>query len=245
MITRDQTINKVTHRYPDTVEVFNQFKVDACCGGAHSIAETAGANGLEDLTLLLHAINRETRGLGEKPLAEVIDEIETSHHLYLKQELPALRERLNRLADEAKGGPAAAPALELSQALSVLAAEINEHLFKEEHILFPTIRRLEAALGSGELIDQSFFGCGTKGPIAHMHYEHEQAKGGLNRINKALEALEATGQMAQETARLRPRLERLHDDLLEHIRAEEEDLFPRALGLEAQALARVHQARDE
>ncbi|MEE8209723.1 MAG: hemerythrin domain-containing protein, partial [bacterium] len=174
--------------------------------------------------------------------AEVIEEIETSHHVYLKQELPALQEILDRLADEAEGGPAAAPALELRRALSAMAVEINEHLFKEERILFPTILRIEAALGGEGRIDQSIFGCGTKGPIDHMHYEHKQAKGGLERIDEALRALEATGTVAEATAMLRPRLERLHDDLLEHIRAEEEDLFPRALGLEAQALAQVGQA---
>ena len=239
MITRDQTINEVTRSYPYTIEIFNRFKVDTCCGGAHSIAETMGANGLEDLTSLLHSLNRETRGLGDKSLAEVIEEIETSHHVYLKQELPALQEILDRLADEAEGGPAAAPALELRRALSAMAVEINEHLFKEERILFPTILRFETALGGEGRIDQSIFGCGTKGPIDHMHYEHKQAKVGLERIDEALRALEATGTVAEATAMLRPRLERLHDDLLEHIRAEEEDLFPRALGLEEQALAQV------
>lgn len=123
-----------------------------------------------------------------------------------------------------------------------MAVEINEHLFKEERILFPTILRIEAALGGEGRIDQSIFGCGTKGPIDHMHYEHKQAKGGLERIDEALRALEATGTVAEATAMLRPRLERLHDDLLEHIRAEEEDLFPRALDLEEQALAQVGQA---
>jgi regulator of cell morphogenesis and NO signaling len=120
-----------------------------------------------------------------------------------------------------------------------LATEINEHLFKEERILFPTILRFEAALDGEGRIDQSIFGCGTKGPIDHMHYEHKQAKVGLERIDEALRALEATGTVVEATAMLRPRLERLHDDLLEHIRAEEEDLFPRALGLEEQVLAQV------
>ncbi len=91
MITRDQTINEVTRSYPYTIEIFNRFKVDTCCGGAHSIAETAAANRVEDLTSLLHSLNRETRGFGEKSLAEVIEEIETSHHVYLKQELPHCR----------------------------------------------------------------------------------------------------------------------------------------------------------
>lgn len=242
MITRDQIINEVTHRYPDTVEIFNRFRVDACCGGVHSIAETAAANRVEDLTSLLHSLNRETRGLGDKSLAEVIEEIEATHHAYLKEELPALHALTARLVEETQEKEAAGPAHDLHQAMSALSSEINEHLFKEEQILFPTVRRFESALGQREPIDDSLIGCGTQGPVAQMRFEHEQAKGGLERIDEALRALEATGTVAEATAMLRPRLERLHDDLLEHIRAEEEDLFPRALALEAQALALMGQA---
>lgn len=245
MITRDHIINDVIQRYPDTVEVFRRFSVDACCGGAHSIAMTASARGISDLTPLLQTLNRQTRKLHEKPLTHVIEEIETTHHVYLKEELPALQELAAGLAEEIKGEAAAEPASKLRKALSALADEINEHLFKEEHILFPTIRRLEAALGSEEPIDDVLLGCGTQGPIAQMHAEHDEAKGTLERIGEALEALEGTGPVAEATANLRPRLERLHDDLLEHIRAEEEDLFPRAASLENQALERVPQGRRE
>lgn len=242
MITRDQTINEITRSYPDTIEIFNRFKVDACCGGAHSIADTAAANRLEDLTSLLHSLNRETRRLGEKPLSQVIQEVESTHHAYLKQEIPALKALLARLVQEAEGDPTAAPAFELQQDLSDLATEINEHLYKEERILFPAIRRLEEALGAEGPIDMSTLGCGTHGPIAQMHFEHEEVRGWLERIRGALEAVEATGQAAQETASLRPRLELLQDDLLEHIRAEEEDLFPRALDLENRAIEKMRQS---
>jgi regulator of cell morphogenesis and NO signaling len=41
------TVNEVIRRWPDTVEVFNRFGIDACCGGAvppDAAAERDGAD---------------------------------------------------------------------------------------------------------------------------------------------------------------------------------------------------------
>ena len=36
-ITEDMTINDVVSKYPATMKVFNDHKVDSCCGGGQSI----------------------------------------------------------------------------------------------------------------------------------------------------------------------------------------------------------------
>lgn len=35
------SVNDVLRRYPDAVGVFNELGVDACCGGANSLADAA------------------------------------------------------------------------------------------------------------------------------------------------------------------------------------------------------------
>ncbi|HEY0969405.1 MAG TPA: DUF542 domain-containing protein [Gemmatimonadales bacterium] len=40
------TVNEVLRRYPDAVGVFNEMGVDACCGGASSLADAAGDAGV-------------------------------------------------------------------------------------------------------------------------------------------------------------------------------------------------------
>ncbi|MBI4667484.1 MAG: DUF542 domain-containing protein [Nitrospinae bacterium] len=55
-IAENMTINDVVNRYPETMKVFNRYKVDSCCGGAQSIKNAAELNGvnlsklLDDLT---------------------------------------------------------------------------------------------------------------------------------------------------------------------------------------------------
>ena len=57
-ITKDMTINDVVKKYPDTLKVFGDFKVDSCCGGAESIATTAAVSNV-NIPELMEALNKE------------------------------------------------------------------------------------------------------------------------------------------------------------------------------------------
>ena len=57
-ITKDMIVREVTERWPQTVSVFGNHKVDFCCGGAHSIQQTADARGCRDVDALVADLNR-------------------------------------------------------------------------------------------------------------------------------------------------------------------------------------------
>jgi iron-sulfur cluster repair protein YtfE (RIC family) len=57
MITKDMIIREVIAKYPETTSIFGTFKVDFCCGGAHSIEQTSHACGVKDVTGLVTALN--------------------------------------------------------------------------------------------------------------------------------------------------------------------------------------------
>ena len=52
------TVNDVIQMYPESVGVFNELGIDACCGGDASLAEAASRDGvdLESLRARLAAI---------------------------------------------------------------------------------------------------------------------------------------------------------------------------------------------
>ncbi|MBI3008386.1 MAG: DUF542 domain-containing protein [Candidatus Omnitrophica bacterium] len=56
-ITGDMIINQALKDYPETIPVFHKFKVDTCCGGGGSIAQTASRDGI-DVDELLNALNK-------------------------------------------------------------------------------------------------------------------------------------------------------------------------------------------
>lgn len=53
----ERMVNEVIRTYPATVEAFNRFGIDACCGGAAPIREAAVRDGA-DPDELLTALNR-------------------------------------------------------------------------------------------------------------------------------------------------------------------------------------------
>lgn len=56
-ITEDMTINSVVSKYPETMKVFNDHKVDSCCGGAESILTTANV-AKADIPKLMEDLNK-------------------------------------------------------------------------------------------------------------------------------------------------------------------------------------------
>jgi regulator of cell morphogenesis and NO signaling len=56
-IPPDTTVNDLIRIFPGTVEVFNDFGIDACCGGAVPVREAAARDGA-DVALLLAELTR-------------------------------------------------------------------------------------------------------------------------------------------------------------------------------------------
>lgn len=40
------TLDEVTNRFPETIEVFNRFGMDVCCGGGASLRDAAMRDGV-------------------------------------------------------------------------------------------------------------------------------------------------------------------------------------------------------
>ena len=59
------TVNEITARYPETIAVFNDFGVDACCGGDAVLREAAARDGV-DLPALAAALERVIGAVEEK-----------------------------------------------------------------------------------------------------------------------------------------------------------------------------------
>ena len=51
------TINEIVDRHPETIEIFNRFGLDTCCGGGVSVAEAARRDGV-DVTAVVAELRR-------------------------------------------------------------------------------------------------------------------------------------------------------------------------------------------
>ncbi|VAX20484.1 hypothetical protein MNBD_NITROSPINAE01-269 [hydrothermal vent metagenome] len=56
VIEENMIINDVVSKHPETMKVFNDWKVDSCCGGAQSLAAACTLNNV-DVAKFLEALN--------------------------------------------------------------------------------------------------------------------------------------------------------------------------------------------
>lgn len=149
-------------------------------------------------------------------LTEQVRTILDMHHATEKEKLQSLAQQIEALK-QARG--ADEQVMRLYRSFFQLKAEMDNHMMKEEMILFPMIERSEATSGA------AMMGCGVQGPISQMLYEHREAKELLLQITDATKRIDGIDQGLSADVTW------LNDDLYEHIRKEEEELFPGALRL--------------
>jgi len=165
-------------------------------------------------------------------LRKLAARILATHHVVVRRDLPALAEKAQTLAKiEAGNIPELKP---IAHLVPQLLEELLNHLAKEEQVLFPYIEQLEAALESGAALPHACFS--TVGqPIAMMHYEHDASTVVLAHLEKLTHGYTAPANSAADVVELYAGLKAFTEDLKEHIRVENEELFPGAVELEARA----------
>lgn len=215
-------------------QVLEGFGIDTCCGGNKSLAEACGEKGLDpavvlkELTPIEEPVNiaEEEKDWSEAKLTELVTHIEETHHAYLKKALPQLSSLIDKVV--AAHGTRHPELSDLKKAFALLQADLEPHLMKEERVLFPMIRKMEA--GIEELH------CGTQGPINVMRMDHQRAESLQDKLRKITHNFTPPEDGCKTYRLLMEELGNLDADLNVHIHKENEVLFPRVLSTETQSL---------
>lgn len=158
-------------------------------------------------------------------LADLMQYIVARHHSYLRSELPVIETLACGL------GSGNTETVTLTKLIRQFRSEMEQHMKKEEAILFPMIENLERATCSGE--EKPRFPFGSIGhPIAVMEQEHERARQELAEIRKLTNDYTAVPADCVQQHSTLEKLRALDTDMEIHSRLEDEVLFPRAIGLE-------------
>ncbi|MCW5979685.1 MAG: iron-sulfur cluster repair di-iron protein [Bryobacteraceae bacterium] len=218
------------------VRVLEKNGIDYCCGGRRTLEEVCAEQGLDASEVrkqLEQAITAEPspqRDWATASLRELISHIVSTHHEYLKLELPRLKQRLQKVLN-AHGDKDPETLQALSRVFLGLWQELDQHMHKEEMILFPAIDRCEQASRNGAPLPPSPFGS-IANPIAVMEREHDSAGQALHQM-KELTGGYTLPEYACATYRaLNDGLQELEADLHLHIHLENNILFPRVIEME-------------
>ena len=172
---------------------------------------------------------------GNRPLASLMDHIVEKHHAFCRQEVARLTSLFQEvIARHGKDHPE----LKRMEALFArMAKDLQMHLVKEEQTLFPYIARVEEAVRQNAALSWPPFGT-VENPIRMMVLEHDQAGDELRQMRRLSNSYTLPAGAPEPYAALYDGLRTFELDMSQHICAEDDLLFPRAIAVEEEACAK-------
>jgi len=218
-----------------TAQVFERFGLDFCCGGRRTLREAADAQGISvaEVVGALTALGDATDGDRDPSAAKDLDalaaDIVSRHHAYVRSVTPAIEAWLDRLVE--RHGERHPELEAIRQTFAELADDLQAHMLKEEHILFPFIADLAAAARPGGRHPSSPFGT-VLNPIRVMESDHARAGTCLESLRRLTNGFTPPADACVTYRLCYTELERFEQDLHRHVHLEDHVLFPRAVELE-------------
>jgi regulator of cell morphogenesis and NO signaling len=224
----ETTVGQLVVERPSRARVFEKLGIDYCCGGKKPLGSAIEERGLDAGAVVAELEQEQTgaapqggRNWATASLTDLADHIESTHHAYLKAELPRLAQLTHKVAS--RHGDRRPELVEIYDVFSGLKAEMESHMMKEERILFPLCRRLDTA----ETLPPSH--CGSvANPIEVMVREHEDAGDALARIRVLTNDYTPPPDACNTYRATFDSLRQLEADMHQHVHKENNILFPKA-----------------
>lgn len=230
------TVGAIVRDYPSLSRLFEQAKVDYCCGGKKTLEDACRQQGIDPQEFLKQLENAADRApeseinVTSLTLTELADAIEHSHHSYLRSELPRLEAIVTKVARV--HGDKEPRLHQIKDVFLTVSQELLTHLMKEEQVLFPAIRQLEAS----ETLPT--FHCGSlTNPIAQMVREHDEAGMALAQLRELTDDFTPPDWACNTYRAMLDGLLEFERDMHQHVHKENNVLFPKAIALELQKKA--------
>jgi regulator of cell morphogenesis and NO signaling len=207
----EATLAEIARELPGAAAVFRRYGLDYCCGGNQTLRAAASAAGIDpaELRSALADLAPQPTQAPDEPLA-LIAYILTRFHETHRRELPELI-ALARRVEQAHAEHPQVPR-GLASLLEHMAGALEEHMLKEERILFPMMRA-----GGSPMI-----GC----PIGVMQHEHVEHGERLRQLEALTRNHTPPAEACASWHALYAGTRKLVDDVMQHIHLENNVLFP-------------------
>ena len=231
-----KTMRQIAVESPAAIAVLEKYRLDFCWAGDKSLEAAAAEAGVPLETILCEMGSALTTGGAEQAdwntagLDALMQHIVVRHHAYLRKELP-LMERLIARVRETRGRADANTLAPLEKVFRFFKRELENHLRREEEVLFPLIRQLETASISGAKLPRFPFGP-IANPIGIMEEDHDAERRQMQKMLVLTGNYTGPAEAANVFRSLFERLEALESDMRLHVHLEDHILFPRVGVLE-------------
>ncbi|MDT9335280.1 iron-sulfur cluster repair di-iron protein [Clostridium perfringens] len=228
LIRKDYSLGEVVTVYPAVVKKFNDMELDYCCGGSKSLELALKEKGI-DVDKFVEDLNKEFKEFKfensqyvdwrEKSSEELISHIVETHHgetFRLLKEIDPLMVKVFRV--HFSHDPELL--MKVHSLFGKLKCELEEHLLKEENILFPLMIKYDKAKDEKEKKE-------IEEDIRIIVNEHEAAGDILKELAEVTDDYKVPEWGCISFKLLYDYLHDLEKDLFIHIHKENNILFPR------------------
>lgn len=223
MIEKNMTLAEVVKEFPGAIDIFNDARIDYCCGGSNELGPALREKGI-DVDAFVQKLNLEkdnyiadkesklNTSLYQLNVKDLIDFIEDSHHIDERELLYKLDSLVNKILmvhyDHHRE-----ELIQVHRLFADLKKELEEHFVKEEHIVFPLMK--ERNISKEKLLPL----------IEELKAEHEAAGEIIKQLQEATRNFEPPKDVCPTYISTYQNLKKLVDDIFLHIYAENSVLF--------------------
>lgn len=215
---KKMTLGELATRVPYATKLFHRHHLDFCCRGNQRLEEACRKKGVPENEVIgeLQGLMRGHRKLDWSTVtnADLSRHIVDRYHEGLRACVPEIL-RLTQKVEAAHSEHPACPT-GLTDILSEMWLELEQHMEKEEKILFP-------------LIAERWGSPDASGPVQQMMKEHLDHGEGLGRIRRLCNDFTFPSDACPTWKALYLSLATLEEDLMEHIHLENNILFQRTV----------------
>jgi len=224
-----------------TAVVFEKYSLDFCCRGGKTIDEACNEKGIDPASVLNDLLSVEkTNAAPLIPFSEwepdvLCDYIVNNHHSYVMKMIPVLYTHTKKIA--AVHGANHPELLKIADHFETVAIELQQHMKKEEQMLFPFIKKLYVSKKHNTSTVQAPFGS-VQNPIRMMEEEHQNAGDEMYSIRSLSNGYTVPADGCTTYRITYQELQDFEHDLHQHVHLENNILFPKAVSLEQEMISK-------
>jgi regulator of cell morphogenesis and NO signaling len=227
-ISKDYLVKDIVNELPKTSDIFKKHRIDFCCGGNIPLIQAVTQNGI-DMDKLLAELNDvfEKSQSGETNLEvwtdsdsnTIIDHVISHYHRPLEEELTMLSPYVTKVSRV--HGDNHPELLKVNELFHEFKKGMLEHMAKEEAVVFPLIKQLEANTVENRVEAINM--------IIELEKEHDESGSLLKELRTVTADFQLPFDACGTYTLVYQRLEMLEEETFMHVHLENNILFPRYL----------------
>ncbi|MBI2922400.1 MAG: iron-sulfur cluster repair di-iron protein [Planctomycetes bacterium] len=226
LIDTSRTVGDLVTEREARGDVLESLGIDFCCGGRRTLKQACREAHLPVCRVLdklaaadIAAADAPAVNWSRASMSDLVDNIVSTHHVFLRRELPALYARIDKVC--LVHGDAHPELLEIRALFRQLRRELEDHMAKEEIDVFPACKAIELRPAAARKE-------GLAAAIAELETEHARVGEAIHKIRHLSSGYAVPADGCRTYKLVMEGLARLEQNTHQHVHKENNILLPKA-----------------